>query len=61
MRSAQECLAKACEMEERASQSALPATRMQFLEAAVRWRDLARRALVHEQRGTISQPPEEPC
>ena len=55
MRSAIECLAKASEMEERASQSALPATRMQFLEAAIRWRDLARRAWVHEQRGARAQ------
>lgn len=53
MRTTLECLAKASEMEERASQCAEPAARVQFLEAAIRWRDLARRALVHEQRGAV--------
>ena len=51
MRTAIECLAKASELEERAAQCAEPAARVQFLEAAIRWRDLARRALVHEQHG----------
>jgi hypothetical protein len=55
MRTFIECLAKASEMEERASQCALPITRIQFLEASIRWRDLARRALVHEQRGAVTQ------
>jgi len=51
MRTAIECLAKASELEERATQCAEPAARVQFLEAAIQWRDLARRALLHEQRG----------
>ena len=55
MRTTLECLAKASEMEERASQCAMPITRIQFLEASIRWRDLARRALIHEQRGAIPQ------
>lgn len=49
MLNAIECLAKASEMEERASRCTLPATHYQFLDAAVRWRDLARRALIQEQ------------
>jgi hypothetical protein len=44
----QECLAKASALEERAAQCAEPDARIEFLEAAIRWRDLARRALVHE-------------
>jgi len=56
MRTAMECLAKASEMEERASRCAAPAARIEFLEAAIRWRDLARRALIHEQRGARAQP-----
>jgi len=56
MRTAIECLAKASEMEARAAECTLPATRMQFLDAAIRWRDLARRALLQEQGG----PPPEP-
>jgi hypothetical protein len=53
MRTALECLAKASEMEECASQCAMPFARIQFLEASIRWRDLARRALIHEQRGAV--------
>ncbi len=48
MRTAIECLAKASELEERASRCAVSAERAEFLDAATRWRDLARRALVHE-------------
>jgi hypothetical protein len=55
MRTAVECLAKASELDERASRCAVPAERAEFLEAAVRWRDLARRALIHEQRGALGQ------
>ena len=47
MRTAIECLAKASELEERASRCAVAAERIEFLDAATRWRDLARRALVH--------------
>ncbi|HYI63702.1 MAG TPA: hypothetical protein VEW71_02335 [Allosphingosinicella sp.] len=43
-------------MEDRASQCAMPITRIQFLEASIRWRDLARRALIHEQRGALMRP-----
>ena len=53
MRTAIECLAKASELEERAAQCAVPAARAQFLEAAIQWRDLARRALLHEQRRAL--------
>ena len=53
MRTAIECLAKASELEERAAQCAEPAARAQFLEDAIQWRDLARRALIHEQRGGL--------
>ncbi len=55
MRTALECLARASEMEERAAQSALPALHYQYLDAAVRWRDLARRALVQEQRAALAE------
>ena len=55
MRTVAECLAKASEMEERAAQSALPALHYQYLDAAVHWRDLARRALVQEQRASLAQ------
>ena len=55
MRTAMECLAKATEMEARASRCAVPAERIEFLDAAIRWRDLARRAWIHEQRGALSQ------
>ena len=48
-----ECLAKASELEERASECAAPFARVELLEAAIRWRDLARRALIHEQRGAL--------
>jgi len=41
-------------MEERASQCAQPFARIQFLEASIRWRDLARRALIHEQRDAVT-------
>ena len=51
MRSAIECLAKASEMEERASQCATLLTRSHYLDNAMRWRDLARRALIHDQLG----------
>jgi len=51
MRTAMECLAKASEMDERAASCADLAMRVQFLEAAWGWRDLARRALVHERGG----------
>lgn len=54
MRTVFECLAKASEMEERASQCAQPFARIQFLEASIRWRDLARRALIHEQRDAVT-------
>ena len=50
MRTALQCLAKAAELERRASRCAAPDARLEFLEAAIRWRDLARRALIHEQR-----------
>lgn len=57
MRTATECLAKAFELEERATQCAEPAARAQYLEAAIWWRDLARRALIHDQyRGAIPSP-----
>ena len=56
MRTTLECLAKASELEDRASQCAAPAERVQFLEASIRWRDLARRALIHEQRGALVRP-----
>lgn len=49
MRTTLECLAKASEMEERAAQCAIPLIRSQYLDAATRWRDLARRALIHDQ------------
>lgn len=55
MRTAIDCLAKASEMEERAARCALPADRIEFLDAAIRWRDLARRALIHEQCGALIQ------
>lgn len=55
MRTALECLAKASEMEERAAQSALPTLHYQYLDAAVHWRELARRALVQEQRATLAR------
>jgi hypothetical protein len=42
-------------MEERAAQSALPTLHYQYLDAAVRWRDLARRALVHEQCAALTR------
>ena len=53
MRTALECLAKASELEERAARCADPDARIEFLEAAIRWRDLARRALVQEQSGAL--------
>jgi len=53
MRTAIECLAKASELEERATRCAEPAARSQYLEAAIYWRDLARRALIHAHRGAI--------
>ena len=56
MRTALECLAKASEMEKCAAQSALPALHYQYLEAAIHWRELARRALVQEQRAALAQP-----
>lgn len=43
-------------MEERAAQSALPALHYQYLDAAVHWRELARRALVQEQRAALARP-----
>lgn len=55
MRTAMECLAKASEMEERGRQCAEPAARAQYLEAAIRWRDLARRALIQEQHDAVTQ------
>ena len=55
MRTAMECLAKASELEDCAARCAAPAARIQYLEAAIHWRDLARRALVHEQRGAVTQ------
>lgn len=55
MRTAMECLAKASEMEQRASRCAMPDERVEFLDAAIRWRDLARRAWIHEQRGALRQ------
>ena len=56
MRTAVECLAKASELEKRAVQCAEPAARAQFLEDAMSWRDLARRALLHEQRAALGEP-----
>lgn len=55
MRSALECLAKASEMEERAAQSASPALHYQYLDAAIHWRELARRALLQEQRAALAR------
>lgn len=55
MRTAMECLAKASEMEERARLCAEPAARVQYLETAIRWRDLARRALIHAQYDAVRQ------
>jgi hypothetical protein len=55
MRTAIECLAKATEMEQRASRCAVPAERGEFRDAATRWRDLARRAWIHEQGGVLGQ------
>jgi hypothetical protein len=42
-------------MEDRAARSALPALHYQYLEAAIHWRELARRALVQEQRAALAQ------
>jgi len=56
MRTAIECLAKAAELEERAASCAEPAARAQFLEAAIYWRDLARRALLQEHYGAPDEP-----
>ena len=47
MLSVTECLAKASEMEARAATSPTLALRAECLDAAIRWRDLARRALIH--------------
>jgi hypothetical protein len=55
MRTALECLAKASEMEERASQCAMLLTRSHYLDAAIRWRDLARRALIQDQLGALTR------
>ncbi len=55
MRTAIECLAKATEMEGRAFRCPVPAERIEYLDAAIRWRDLARRALIHEQLGVLRQ------
>jgi hypothetical protein len=51
MRTAIECLAKASELEDRASQCAMLFTRSQYLDTAIHWRILARRALIREQCG----------
>lgn len=51
MRTTLECLVKASELEQRAARCAEPGARSQFLEAAIRWRDLARRAWIHEKCG----------
>jgi hypothetical protein len=53
MRTACECLAKASELEARADQCSAPAARAAYLEVAMSWRDLARRALIHEQRDKL--------
>jgi hypothetical protein len=53
MRTASECLAKASELEARADQCSAPATRAAYLQVATSWRDLARRALIHEQREAL--------
>lgn len=53
MRTALECLAKAAEMEDRALDCSDFAVRIQYLDASIRWRDLARRALIHEQWDAI--------
>lgn len=47
MLSVTECLAKASEMETRGAASPTLALRAEYLDAAIRWRDLARRALIH--------------
>ncbi len=56
MLTAIECLAKASELEERAARCGVPADRIEFLDAATRWRDLARRALVHENVARSLKP-----
>lgn len=56
MLTAVECLAKASELEERAVRCGVPADRIEFLDAATRWRDLARRALVHENVARSLRP-----
>jgi len=53
MRTTFECLAKASEMEDCASQCAMLFTRSHYLDAAMHWRILARRALIREQRGAV--------
>lgn len=50
-----ECLAKAAEMDERAKQCAMLKTRAEFLAAAMHWRNLARRALIHDQLRALDQ------
>jgi hypothetical protein len=53
MRTASECLAKASELEALAEQCSAPPARAAYLEVATYWRDLARRALIHEQREAL--------
>ena len=55
MRTVMECLAKAAEMDERAKQCAMLKTRAEFLAAAMHWRNLARRALIHDQLRALDQ------
>jgi len=55
MRTTLECLAKASEMEERASQCAMLFTRSHYLDTAMHWRILAGRALIREQRRALNQ------
>lgn len=60
MLSAQACLAKASEMEACAATCATLSYRAEFLDAAMRWRDLARRAWIHEHNDKPGGDPPSP-
>ena len=50
-----ECLDRASEMERRSTTSPTLALLAECLDAAIRWRDLARRALIHGEIAIIAR------
>jgi hypothetical protein len=55
MRSMMECLAKAAEMDERAAQCDVPEAHAVYLKLALRWRELALRALRQDLWDDVTQ------